>query len=61
MDTLLTPTEVAQRLRVTTSTLKTWRKLRKGPPHSRIAHNQIRYPEGSLIAWLEEQKVEHGA
>jgi excisionase family DNA binding protein len=52
MDKLLTPTEVAEILGLQPSTLQFWRKKRKGPPHIRVGHRTVRYPETEFRAWL---------
>jgi excisionase family DNA binding protein len=51
MSRLLTPDEVAERLRVPRATLSQWRYLREGPPAIKVGRH-LRYPEDGLEAWL---------
>ncbi len=52
---LLTVKEVAEILTVTKSTLKEWRRLKKGPPFIRIGHNTIRYSDELLDNWINSR------
>jgi excisionase family DNA binding protein len=54
VDVLLTPTEVADRLKVQVRTLHGWRCRNEGPPAVRIG-KYLRYPESELVRWLEKQ------
>jgi hypothetical protein len=51
-DRLLTPDELAEKLRVSPRTLTQWRYLRKGPTWIRVGHRSVRYPIRSLEEWL---------
>lgn len=54
----LTPKEVADRLRLpTTSTLANWRNLRKGPPFRKFGRHVL-YPIDLLTKWEADQTVE---
>jgi excisionase family DNA binding protein len=53
MSRLLTPDEVAERLRVPRATLSQWRYLRSGPPAIRVGRH-LRYPEDGFEAWLKQ-------
>jgi hypothetical protein len=52
--TLLTPDEVASRLRVDKETLRGWRRRNSGPPVVTLAKSTRRYPENGLIIWLRD-------
>ena len=51
-DTLLTPAEVANMLRISTQSLKLWRKNGGGPPWKKINNSSVRYYETGLYKWL---------
>jgi excisionase family DNA binding protein len=53
---LLTPGEVAEILRVQVSTLQEWRRLKKGPPYTRLGHRTVRYRRAVIDAWLEQRQ-----
>ncbi|RSN27500.1 excisionase [Amycolatopsis sp. WAC 01416] len=55
MDPLLTIDEVAGILRVPTETLRTWRKLGKGPAGIRVG-KYVRYFPDDVSGWLDAQK-----
>jgi hypothetical protein len=48
----LTAAEVANILRVTTQSLKLWRKNGGGPPWVKVNNTSVRYYETSLYKWL---------
>jgi len=50
---LLTTAEVADFLRLSTWTIKWWRKQRTGPPYIRVGARAIRYPWGALVGYLQ--------
>lgn len=63
-ETLMTTKEVATRLRVAVSTLKRWRRIRKGPPWCRVEGRTVRYQAKALedwLAWQPGQADEMGA
>lgn len=51
---LLTPAEVAERLRVAPRTLETWRRRRQGPPSIKV-NGVIRYDAVALERWVAER------
>ena len=51
-DRFLKPTEVGDILRVTTQSLKLWRKNGGGPPWIKINNSSVRYYETGLYKWL---------
>jgi predicted DNA-binding transcriptional regulator AlpA len=53
--TLLTPQEVAARLKVSVSWLAKARMRGDGPPYVLIGRS-IRYPEADLIQWMRSQR-----
>lgn len=53
---LLTPAEVAERLRVTRSTLTYWRSTDQGPAFVKLGKGSVRYPADALEAWLAAQE-----
>ena len=57
MKDLLTPSEVADYLRVTQATLTDWRYRRCAPEFLRVGR-LIRYRKDSLLFWLDEVTVE---
>lgn len=56
MQEMLTPSDVAKRLNVTTATLRQWRMQGGGPPYLDLADKTIRYPESELSRWVESRK-----
>jgi excisionase family DNA binding protein len=48
---LLTPDEVAERLRVHRATLAAWRKNGEGPAYTRVG-GEIRYSEEAVLAYV---------
>lgn len=54
---LLTPREVAQQLRVSTSTLRNWRKQGKGPAVSQIGKAIFRYTEEAIQAYIAQNET----
>jgi len=55
-DTLLTDIEVADFLRISVHTLRSWRVKKRGPNYIKIEHG-VRYPESSLREWIAEQSL----
>ena len=51
-DRFLTTAEVANILRVSTQSLKLWRKNGTGPPWVKVNNTSVRYSENSLFKWL---------
>ena len=58
MSRLLKPSEVADRLGISTHTLLEWRRNGFGPPWGRMRSNAIMYAESDLDAWWESRKVQ---
>lgn len=54
---LLTPREVAEKLKVTVQCLNQWRSARKGPPFKKVV-GKIRYKSDELQQWIDGQAVE---
>jgi hypothetical protein len=52
---LLTPKEAAEILKVSISTLRLWKRLRKGPPVTQVGPCVFRYDEAALKKYLEDQ------
>lgn len=50
--TLLTESEVAQRLRVSLACLRRWRLERRGPRFVKVG-SRVRYPSEELDGWIE--------
>jgi excisionase family DNA binding protein len=50
---LLTPEEVADRLKISIRTLQTWRSRGKGPRIVRYG-NLVRYRDADLREWIEQ-------
>ena len=55
MDKLLTIEEVAEACRVTTETVRYWRKQGIGPRGFRVGR-AVRYAESDLLAWIKERR-----
>ena len=51
-DRLMTSTEVANILRVSSQSLKMWRKNGTGPPWIKVNQTTVRYSQNSLYKWL---------
>lgn len=51
-----TDQEVAGLLKVTRTTLETWRRRRSGPPFVRISRRCVRYSLADLALWLDQYK-----
>jgi excisionase family DNA binding protein len=56
METWLTRTEVAQRLRLPVGTLADWASKGTGPPYARFGKH-TRYRLSDVIAWENGQQV----
>lgn len=56
---LLTPKEVAGKLKVSIQCLNQWRSARKGPPFTKVV-GKIRYKSDELQKWVDGQAVETG-
>ena len=54
--TLLTPTEVAEQLRVSTRTLEFWRHQGRGPAFVRLG-KRVRYRPDDLEQFIAEQRT----
>jgi len=54
MDRLLTPSEVAERLRRPLATVRYWRATGVGPPSARV-NGRVLYRESELEAWIARQ------
>lgn len=55
METLYTPTEVADILKVSYRSLERWRKKQQGPAWI-VVGGQIRYPHSDVQAYIEKAK-----
>jgi excisionase family DNA binding protein len=53
---LLTPAEVAERLRVSTRTLEFWRHQGRGPAYVRVG-KRVRYRSDDVEAFIGEQRT----
>ncbi len=53
---LFTDKEVADFLRISVHTLRSWRVKKRGPPYIKIEHG-VRYPQSSLTEWIAEQSL----
>lgn len=56
MDPLLTPEEVATRLRVAVGTLANWRTQGRGPEYT-LVERSVRYPASKLEEFIAARKV----
>lgn len=54
---LLTPQEVADKLKVSVQCLNQWRSARKGPPFKKVC-GKVRYKSDELQKWIDGQSVE---
>jgi hypothetical protein len=54
MDALLTPEEVAERLRRPVATVRFWRSRGIGPKGARVG-GRVLYRESDIERWIEEQ------
>ena len=54
---LMTEAEVAELLRLGSSTPSNWRSRGVGPPYFKFG-NLIRYRCSEVLGWLEEQRIE---
>jgi predicted DNA-binding transcriptional regulator AlpA len=54
MDELLTPAEVAARLRRPVATVRYWRATRTGPKSARVG-GRILFRQSDVESWIEEQ------
>jgi excisionase family DNA binding protein len=52
---LLTQRQAAAYLNVSIRTLQRWRREGIGPPSIRLPNKYLRYRQGDLDAWLEQQ------
>lgn len=53
IEKLLTPREAAAKLQVSLSTLRSWRRLGKGPTVVRLSRRTYRYSEECLKEFIE--------
>lgn len=60
-DALLTPSDVADLLRVSPGTLANWRSQGRGPAYVRLADGPVRYEAADVSAWLAAQPRRGGA
>lgn len=56
METLITPSELAEMLHVPLSTLGQWRYLGRGPAYVKVGRH-VRYRASEIEQWLEAQTV----
>jgi len=56
---LITPSEVADLLRLPLQTIYGWRHRRQGPPAMRVGRH-LRYRRRDVEAWLDARKEEQG-
>lgn len=54
VETLLTPAEVAEKLRTTVGNLARKRSMHTGPPYIKV-DGSVRYRWSDLSAWLDER------
>ena len=54
MDALLTPAEVAERLRRPIATVRFWRATGTGPKGANV-HGRVLYRQSDVEKWLEDQ------
>jgi DNA-binding transcriptional MerR regulator len=54
LDALLTPAEVAERVRRPIATIRFWRATGTGPPSANV-HGRVLYRESDVEAWIAEQ------
>jgi predicted DNA-binding transcriptional regulator AlpA len=54
-DEIRLPSEVADRIRVTVSTLETWRSEGRGPAWFRIGKKNVGYLDSAVESWIAEQ------
>jgi DNA-binding transcriptional MerR regulator len=52
---LLTPKEASKLLKVSISTLRLWKRQRKGPPVTQVGPAVVRYNAEALRKYIEEQ------
>lgn len=57
MDTLMTPQEVADHLRIAPRTLETWRYRGQGPVFVRLESGAVRYRLADLESYLESRRT----
>lgn len=55
-----TPEEMAAQLRVTTAQLQYLRKMKKGPPYTKVGR-RVRYPVPLVQQWLKQGGDTHAA
>jgi DNA-binding transcriptional MerR regulator len=60
MDALLTPAEVAQRLRRPVATVRYWRAMGTGPKSANVG-GRVLYRESDVEAWIAEKFTPQGA
>lgn len=57
MEPMMTPTQVAEWLDVSTNTLSQWRYMRSGPAFYKVGRH-VRYKQSEVSAWLDAQAGE---
>jgi DNA-binding transcriptional MerR regulator len=60
MDALLTPREVAERLRRPVATVRYWRAMNLGPKSANVG-GRVLYRESDVEKWLDKQFNSQGA
>jgi predicted DNA-binding transcriptional regulator AlpA len=60
MDALLTPAEVAERVRRPVATVKYWRAIGTGPKSANVG-GRVLYRESDVEAWIAEKFSSQGA
>jgi predicted DNA-binding transcriptional regulator AlpA len=61
MSVLLTPEEVAARLKKETSTLQSWRMRGGGPAYIKMGHRTVRYRLEDVEAWERKNQFNNTA
>lgn len=59
MSELLTPKEAAAFLKVSTSTLRYWRTIRRGPAFVKLESGTFRYRQSDLMAYIDARLVSY--
>ena len=60
MDTLLTPTELAEYLHRPEKTLAMWRYRSIGPSYIKVANGHVRYRQSDVEHWLAANTITAG-
>jgi predicted DNA-binding transcriptional regulator AlpA len=59
MPSLLSPSEAAIRMGVSTNTLERWRASGEGPKYSKLGHRTIRYDEADILDFIKSHKFQN--